>query len=59
MDMIINGAQGRVRGVGDDPFETDVEEMIDFVRRSHEVNLPKARLSELSSPARHRSAAVR
>ncbi len=41
------------------PFETDVEEMIDFVRTSQEINLRKARLSELSSPARHRSAAVR
>ena len=47
------------RLVCSNPFETDVEEMIDFVRTSQEVNLRKARLSELSSPARHRSAAVR
>ena len=40
------------------PFETDVEEMIDLGRTSQEVNLRKARLSELSAPARHRSAAV-
>jgi hypothetical protein len=48
-----------LRLVCSNPFETDVEEMIDFVRTSQEVNLRKARLSELSSPARHRSAAVR
>jgi hypothetical protein len=47
-----------LRLVCSNPFETDVEEMIDFVRTSQEVNLRKARLSELSSPARHRSAAV-
>ncbi len=48
-----------LRLVCSNPFETDVEEMIDFVRRSQEVDLRKARLSELSSPARHRAAAVR
>ena len=48
-----------LRLVCSNPFETDVEEMIDFVRTSQEVNLRKARLSELSSPAPHRSAAVR
>ena len=48
-----------LRFVCDDPFETDVGEMIDFVRTSQEVELREARLSELSSRARHRSAAVR
>ena len=41
------------------PFETDVEEMIDFVRTSQEVNLREVRLPEFSSPDQHRSAAVR
>ncbi len=47
-----------LRLVCSNPFETNVEEMIDFVRRSQEVDLRTARLSELSFPARHRAAAV-
>ena len=34
-----------LRLVCSNPFETDVEEMIDFVRTSQEVNLHKARLA--------------
>ncbi len=48
-----------LRLVCSNPFETDVEQTIDFVRRNQEVDLRTVHLSELSSPARHRAAAVR